>query len=129
MSCWRSRNASTSSNSPKPPRHVRRAHSTSYSSRAPSARRSRPTRSSGAATTPLVTIGACATAGGIQALRNWADHDAVRSLVYPDPGYVESLATSTPIADHVTVDAELRGCPIAPDQLREFVTAVLVGRR
>jgi coenzyme F420-reducing hydrogenase gamma subunit len=82
-----------------------------------------------AATTTLVTIGACATSGGIQALRNWADHDAVRSLVYPDPSYVESLATATPVADHVSVDAELRGCPIAPAQLREFIGAVLVGRR
>jgi len=80
-------------------------------------------------TTTLVTIGACATAGGVQALRNWADHDAVRSLVYAHPEYVESLATATPIADHVAVDAELRGCPISPDQLREFVTAVLAGRR
>ena len=78
-----------------------------------------------AATTTLVTIGACATAGGIQALRNWADHDAVRALVYPQPQYVESLAMATPIAEHVAVDAELRGCPISPDQLREFVTAVL----
>jgi coenzyme F420-reducing hydrogenase gamma subunit len=82
-----------------------------------------------AVTKTLVTIGACATAGGIQALRNWADHDAVRSLVYPHPEYIESLATATPIADHVAVDAELRGCPISPDQLREFVTAVLAGRR
>jgi coenzyme F420-reducing hydrogenase gamma subunit len=82
-----------------------------------------------AAATTLVTIGACATSGGIQALRNWADHEAVRSLVYPRPEYVESLATATPIADHVAVDAELRGCPISPDQLREFVTAILVGRR
>jgi coenzyme F420-reducing hydrogenase gamma subunit len=82
-----------------------------------------------AATSTLVTIGACATSGGIQALRNWADHDAVRSLVYPHPGYIESLATATPVADHVTVDAELRGCPISPDQLREFVTATLAGRR
>ena len=81
------------------------------------------------AATTLVTIGACATSGGIQALRNWADHDAIRSLVYPRPDYVESLATATPIADHVAVDAELRGCPISPDQLREFVTATLVRRR
>ena len=82
-----------------------------------------------ASTTTLVTIGACATSGGIQALRNWADHDAVRSLVYPNPAYVESLATATPVAEHVAVDAELRGCPISPDQLREFVTATLAGRR
>ena len=82
-----------------------------------------------AATTTLVTIGACATSGGIQALRNRADHDAVRSLVYPHRECIESLATATPVADHVAVDAELRGCPISPEQLREFVTATLAGRR
>jgi len=77
----------------------------------------------------LVTIGACATAGGIQALRNWADHPAMHRAVYALPQYVESLATSTPVADHVTVDAELRGCPIDPGQLLELLTALTVGRR
>jgi coenzyme F420-reducing hydrogenase gamma subunit len=77
----------------------------------------------------LVTIGACATAGGIQALRNWGDHDAIRASIYAQPRYVESLATSTPVAEHVTVDAELRGCPIAPSQLLELLTALTVGRR
>jgi len=77
----------------------------------------------------LVTIGACATAGGIQALRNWADHDAYRAAVYAHPQYVESLATSTPISEHVAVDAELRGCPIDPGQLLELLTALVVGRR
>ena len=77
----------------------------------------------------LVTIGACATAGGIQALRNWADHDAFRAAVYTRPDVVESLATATPIADHVTVDAELRGCPIGIGQLRELLTALILGRR
>jgi coenzyme F420-reducing hydrogenase gamma subunit len=77
----------------------------------------------------LITIGACATAGGIQALRNWLDHDAMRDAVYPHPEWIESLATATPIADHVTVDAELRGCPVDPRQLRELLLAALVGRR
>ncbi len=77
----------------------------------------------------LVTIGACATAGGIQALRNWRDHEAMHHAVYALPEYVESLATSTPISDHVTVDAELRGCPIDPGQLLELLTALSVGRR
>ena len=49
----------------------------------------------------LVTIGACATAGGIQALRNWADHDAYRATVYAHPEWIESLATATAVADHV----------------------------
>jgi coenzyme F420-reducing hydrogenase gamma subunit len=77
----------------------------------------------------LVTIGACATAGGIQALRNWADEPTWRASVYPNPDYVSSLATATPVSEHVHVDAELRGCPIAPGQLLELLTALRVGRR
>jgi coenzyme F420-reducing hydrogenase gamma subunit len=77
----------------------------------------------------LVTIGACATAGGIQALRNWANHDAYRAAVYAHPEWIESLSKATPIAEHVKVDGELRGCPIDPGQLMELLTAVLVGRR
>jgi coenzyme F420-reducing hydrogenase gamma subunit len=77
----------------------------------------------------LVTIGACATAGGIQALRNWGDHDAFRASVYAHPEYIHTLARSTPIADHVQVDAELRGCPIDPGQLVELMTALITGRR
>jgi coenzyme F420-reducing hydrogenase gamma subunit len=77
----------------------------------------------------LVTIGACATAGGIQAMRNWRDHDAFRAAVYAHPEYIDSLATAQPVADYVKVDAELRGCPINAGQLVEFVTALLTGRR
>ena len=77
----------------------------------------------------LVTIGACATAGGIQALRNFADIGAYAAIVYARPDYIRTLATSTPIADHVRVDFELRGCPISKSQLLEVITAVLAGRR
>ena len=82
-----------------------------------------------AATTLLVTIGACATAGGIQALRTAGEHEAFRAAVYPVPAYVDSLATAAPIASFVSVDAELRGCPIDPGQLLELLTAVATGRR
>jgi len=81
------------------------------------------------ASTLLVTIGACATAGGIQALRNLGDHDAFRAAVYPHPEYVSSLATSLPVSEYVKVDAELRGCPIDPGQLLEVLTALATGRR
>jgi coenzyme F420-reducing hydrogenase gamma subunit len=77
----------------------------------------------------LVTIGACATAGGIQALRNFADVDDFVRSVYASPEYISTLATSTPIAAHVPVDFELRGCPIDKRQLLEVVTAFLQGRR
>ena len=61
----------------------------------------------------LITIGACATAGGIQALRNFKDVQEFVSIVYASPQYIETLDKSTPIADHVQVDFELRGCPIS----------------
>jgi sulfhydrogenase subunit delta len=77
----------------------------------------------------LVVIGACATAGGIQALRNWESVEDWAASVYPDPSLLRVLDRVTPVSDHVKVDAELRGCPIAPAQLREFLTALLVGRR
>jgi coenzyme F420-reducing hydrogenase gamma subunit len=73
----------------------------------------------------LVTIGACATAGGIQALRNGQDVDGFTSIVYAHPEYISTLATSTPIADHVPVDLELRGCPIDRGQLLQTLAAVL----
>jgi len=74
----------------------------------------------------LVTIGACATAGGVQALRNAAGDLA--PLVYPNPGYLDTLRTSTPIAEHVPVDFELRGCPVDRGQLLEVLTAFAAGR-
>lgn len=77
----------------------------------------------------LVTIGACATAGGLQALRNFADHQEFIRAVYAHPAYIDTLARSTSIADHVKVDFELRGCPINKEQLLELVSALLAGRR
>lgn len=77
----------------------------------------------------LVTIGACATAGGIQALRNFTDVNDFVSIVYANPAYIETLNKSTPIADHVPVDYELRGCPINKYQLMEFISATLNGRK
>ncbi len=77
----------------------------------------------------LVTIGACATAGGVQALRNFANVKDFLSIVYASPEYVSTLETSTPISAHVKVDFELNGCPINKSQLLEVITAFLHGRR
>lgn len=76
----------------------------------------------------LVTIGACATAGGIQALRNFHDIDDFISAVYASPEYISTLATSTPISAHVDVDYELHGCPIDRGQLLEVISAMVRGR-
>ncbi len=77
----------------------------------------------------LVTIGACATAGGIQALRNFKDVRDFTSLVYATPQYIATLNKSTPIVDHVRVDYELHGCPINKHQLVEVLSAFLNGRK
>ena len=77
----------------------------------------------------LVTIGACATAGGIQALRNFKDVKDFISIVYARPDYIETLKKLTPITDHVFVDFELRGCPINKYQLVEVISAYLNGRK
>jgi coenzyme F420-reducing hydrogenase gamma subunit len=77
----------------------------------------------------LVTIGACATAGGIQALKNFGDVNEFISIVYATPSYISTLATSTAISAHIPVDFELNGCPINKYQLLEVITALLHGRR
>ncbi len=77
----------------------------------------------------LVTIGACAQAGGIQALRNWLDLSEVRAAVYPRPDEVASLEHASPVSDFVSVDIELPGCPVSQADLREVLVALLSGRR
>jgi coenzyme F420-reducing hydrogenase gamma subunit len=79
--------------------------------------------------TMLVTIGACATAGGIQALRNFTSVDDCVAAVYARPDYIDTLAKSTPIQDHVSVDFELRGCPINKHQLLDVLGACIRGHR
>ncbi len=77
----------------------------------------------------LVTIGACATAGGIQALRNFKDVNEFMEIVYASPEYINTLKESTPISSHVKVDFELRGCPINTRQLKEVISAFLNHRK
>ena len=77
----------------------------------------------------LVTIGACATSGGLQALRNWTSIEHYKKSVYPSPGMIETLPCSTPISDHVYVDYELWGCPVGSDELSETLASFLLDKR
>lgn len=77
----------------------------------------------------LITIGACATSGGLQALRNWASLSAYKNYIYPSPDVISTLSTSTPICDHVYVDYDLWGCPINKDALTETLTSFLIGKK
>lgn len=77
----------------------------------------------------MISIGACATAGGIQALRNYVKVSGYVRTVYAKPKYIETLETSTPIGDHVKVDYELRGCPVNKYQLLEVLASFLNGKK
>jgi sulfhydrogenase subunit delta len=77
----------------------------------------------------LISIGACATAGGIQALRNFADVDEFVTAVYASPQYISTLRYSTPAIEHVAVDFELNGCPPDKGQLLEVISAYLNERK
>jgi coenzyme F420-reducing hydrogenase gamma subunit len=75
----------------------------------------------------LIAIGACATSGGIQALRNGANHAEWVAQIYSHPEAIDSLERSTPIANHVKVDFELWGCPVSGPQILAVVNALLFG--
>ncbi len=77
----------------------------------------------------VITIGACAASGGIQALRNFSDVKSFIDVVYTEPKYIQTLAESTAVSDHIQVDFELRGCPINKYQLLEVINAFLNARR
>jgi coenzyme F420-reducing hydrogenase gamma subunit len=76
----------------------------------------------------LVAVGACATAGGIQALRNFGDVRELCAASYPRPEAVTALARSSAMAEHVRVDFELQGCPPNKEQLLDLLCAYNVGR-
>lgn len=75
----------------------------------------------------LISIGACATAGGIQALRNSNNYPQWLSSVYASPEYIDSLATSTPLSAHIRVDAEIWGCPVSTEQIMKTMASLLQG--
>ena len=79
----------------------------------------------------LITLGACASNGGIQGLRNFGSLNVDRALaiVYASPQYVETLAHSRPASDYVPVNLELPGCPINKNQLLGVLSQMLAGSR
>jgi len=75
----------------------------------------------------LVPIGACATMGGIQEIKNYrGDKEKCLQYVYKN---VDQIANPDikPISAYVPVDFELTGCPINKEELLEFTKKVLVG--
>ncbi len=77
----------------------------------------------------LVALGACATSGGLQALRNWSRLGLFESAVYPEPKVARALEKALPVSDFVAVDFELRGCPVSKSQLLQFFASILRGAK
>ena len=77
----------------------------------------------------LVALGACATSGGLQALRNWGRLGLFEPVVYPEPEVARALEKALPISDFVAVDLELRGCPVSKAQLLQFFASALKGTK
>lgn len=73
----------------------------------------------------VITIGACATAGGIQALRNFVDHQGWMSAIYASPEHIKTLSTSTAIAKHIPVDWEIWGCPVNTKEVMQAIRSLL----
>jgi sulfhydrogenase subunit delta len=77
----------------------------------------------------LVALGICATAGGIQSLRNFSHLDDLAWAVYEHPEYLQTLETSTPLSEHVKVDLDLWGCPVNKYQVVEVISAFIQNRK
>lgn len=76
----------------------------------------------------VVTLGACATAGGLQALRNLDErHDDWKRAVYARPEFITTLDHADPVAAHIKVDFELWGCPVNGRQVLAAVRQLLYG--
>ncbi|HFE39321.1 MAG TPA: sulfhydrogenase subunit delta [Gammaproteobacteria bacterium] len=75
----------------------------------------------------LITIGACATSGGIQALRNLHHTQSWVEAIYAKPEYIETLEDVSPISAHVRVNFEIWGCPISSEQIIATLQSLLAG--
>ena len=75
----------------------------------------------------LITIGACATSGGIQALRNINDTQSWIEGIYAKPEYIKTLDNVSPVSEYVTVNFELWGCPVSSEQIVATLQSLLAG--
>jgi len=76
----------------------------------------------------VVTLGACATSGGLQALRNLDDsNEAWKHAIYARPEHIQTLDRAEPVSDHIEVDFEIWGCPVNGRQVLAAVQQLLFG--
>jgi sulfhydrogenase subunit delta len=77
----------------------------------------------------LIAIGACATMGGVNAIKNRHKEEDVRSIVYGDKAHLWTDTIPTrPLSECVKVDYELQGCPVNGGEFLSVVKALLTGQ-
>ena len=76
----------------------------------------------------VVTLGACATSGGLQALRNLDNsNEAWKQAIYAQPAFIQTLERADPVSKHIEVDFEIWGCPVNGAQVLAAVRQLLFG--
>jgi len=73
----------------------------------------------------VITIGACATSGGLQALRNITNSEEWVKSIYTNPEHIKTLKTSTAISEHIKVNSEIWGCPVNTEQVLDAIRSLL----
>lgn len=79
----------------------------------------------------LIALGACATIGGVNKLKNRFDLDDVKQCVYGKDAGMPHLATAMTKAvnEVVPVDFMIHGCPIDRKEFTYIVRSLLIGKK
>ena len=76
----------------------------------------------------LIAMGACATSGGVNYLKNFQDLEEVRRCVYGDKANLFPTLKTMPVDQVVKVDAYMWGCPVTKGEILKVLTEALSGR-
>jgi coenzyme F420-reducing hydrogenase gamma subunit len=79
----------------------------------------------------LIALGACATMGGVNKLKNNFDLDEVKEFVYGDDAKMPHLATAMTkgVDEVVEVDYKVPGCPIDRKEFTYIIRSLLLGKK
>ena len=77
----------------------------------------------------VIALGACATIGGINSLKNQFEMDKVKEIVYGKTANDYETIPTRPIEAVIKVDYWIQGCPIDKDEFIEVTKAILLGKK
>ncbi len=78
----------------------------------------------------LVALGACATIGGVNKIKNRFEMDEVRECAYGEDGMMPHLDTypTKAVDEVVKVDCHIHGCPIEHEEFAYIVRCLALGK-